>query len=505
MKRAWSASRSFGIEHALRVVLAAAICGLAPRAGAIAELSGLGTPPEGAVSSQAWGVSADGSVVVGLVLQNTTPFPFPFPTYENHAFRWTAAGGMVVIGAEPGPDGIVSRLAYDVSADGSVVVGNGQSPASDGNFEAFRWTASDGIVGLGDFPGGSYFASSGQAVTPDGLLIAGSGYSTSGEEAMYWTEASGMVGLGDLPGGMFSSSALAVSADGRVIVGSGWTDRSPLEAFRWTQEEGMVSLGLPPGAAAGDSWAEGVSADGSVVVGNSDNFTTNQYEGFRWTADTGMQLLGDLPGGEDSSEAVGISADGSIVVGNSSSTDSVGSPFSGEEPFVWDPIRGMRSLRSLLTDAGVDTTDWLWLKATAISDDGRIVVGIGIHTSGGAQEAWRAVLPEPERFACNDGIDNDGDGKIDFDGGASANQGVALGPPDPGCAVPYATSENPQCDDGIDNDGNGLVDFADPKCSPTWPYWEKPPTLACGLGVELSVAAPLLAWLRRGRRGRAPG
>jgi hypothetical protein len=63
----------------------------------------------------------------------------------------------------------------------------------------------------------------------------------------------------------------------------------------------------------------------------------------------------------------------------------------------------------------------------------------------------------PPVFQCNDGIDNDGDGLIDF-------------PADPGCtdandddefnAPPVA-----QCADGIDNDGDGLIDFpADPGC-----------------------------------------
>ena len=105
-----------------------------------------------------------------------------------------------------------------------------------------------------------------------------------------------------------------------------------------------------------------------------------------------------------------------------------------------------------------------------------------------------------ESPACQDGIDNDGDGKIDFDGGASANHGVALGPPDPGCPWPFAEIENPECDDGIDDDGNGLVDFADPKCSAAWPFWEKPPTPSCGLGAELSMIVPLLMWLHRRRR-----
>jgi hypothetical protein len=57
---------------------------------------------------------------------------------------------------------------------------------------------------------------------------------------------------------------------------------------------------------------------------------------------------------------------------------------------------------------------------------------------------------------CNDGKDNDGDGKIDF-------------PDDEGCTSPEDDTENsppaPQCNDGRDNDGDGKIDFPnDPGC-----------------------------------------
>lgn len=53
---------------------------------------------------------------------------------------------------------------------------------------------------------------------------------------------------------------------------------------------------------------------------------------------------------------------------------------------------------------------------------------------------------------CSDGIDNDGDGLIDF-------------PADPGCRAPQQFTEATECSDGIDNDGDGLIDFpADPDC-----------------------------------------
>jgi hypothetical protein len=59
---------------------------------------------------------------------------------------------------------------------------------------------------------------------------------------------------------------------------------------------------------------------------------------------------------------------------------------------------------------------------------------------------------------CSDGVDNDGDGRIDF-------------PADPGCSSPNDDSEadgggTPECRDGVDNDGDGRIDFPnDPGCS----------------------------------------
>jgi nitrous oxidase accessory protein NosD len=59
-----------------------------------------------------------------------------------------------------------------------------------------------------------------------------------------------------------------------------------------------------------------------------------------------------------------------------------------------------------------------------------------------------------ERTQCADELDNDGDGRIDY-------------PADPGCQSARDNSEgpNPQCSDGVDNDGDGAVDYpADPAC-----------------------------------------
>ncbi|MCA2665657.1 MAG: hypothetical protein IM486_14370 [Microcystis sp. M114S2] len=97
--------------------------------------------------------------------------------------------------------------------------------------------------------------------------MVGRGVSVSGDEAFRWTQTTGIVGLGDLPGGIFNSSATAVSANGSIVVGRGGViSVNNSEAFRWTQATGMVGLGDLPGGSF-NSIAWGVSADGSVVVG----------------------------------------------------------------------------------------------------------------------------------------------------------------------------------------------------------------------------------------------
>lgn len=77
-----------------------------------------------------------------------------------------------------------------------------------------------------------------------------------------------------------------------------------------------------------------------------------------------------------------------------------------------------------------------------------LVVSVAACGGGGATTGHKAQ--------CNDGKDNDGDGKIDF-------------PDDPGCTSAEDDSEDtqpaPQCSDGRDNDGDGKIDFpADPGC-----------------------------------------
>ena len=206
--------------------------------------------------------------------------------------------GLYPLGDLPGSN--FHSHGYALSADGSVAVGISDSSAGP---EAFRWTADGGMVGIGDLPGGSV-NSAAFGVSADGNVIVGVG-STPGERSFRWTADGGMVEIAP------SGGARAVSADGAVVVGN-----SNLQAYRWTEAEGAVGLGDLPGGGF-DSLGFDVSADGDVVVGDSQS--ASGTEAFRWTAETGMVGLGDLPGGPFHSEARGVSADGSVVVGFSDS------------------------------------------------------------------------------------------------------------------------------------------------------------------------------------------
>jgi lysophospholipase L1-like esterase len=108
----------------------------------------------------------------------------------------------------------------------------------------------------------------------------------------------------------------------------------------------------------------------------------------------------------------------------------------------------------------------------------------------------------PGVIACDDGVDNETvpDGLIDF-------------PDDPGCAHPVQVTESPACQDGEDNDLDGKIDAdgglsalgyaaadPDPDCKSAFQNRENSVTY-CGIGVELALLVPPLIWWYRRPRG----
>ena len=313
-------------------------------------------------------ISADGSVVVGG---------------QSQAFRWTPVEGITSLGDLSGGD--FASNAYGVSADGFFVAGWGSSPSGQ---QPFRWTNGDGMVGLGGLSGEIYFGQ-GYGISSDGSTVVGSSSSAQAGgliQAFRWTSEDGMVGLGSLPSGSDQSEAYDASATGSVIVGRSGFASGPYEAFRWTSDGEMVGLGDFPDGPFRSS-ANAVSDDGSVIVGHG---TTNEGpRAFRWTAISGMMELGDLPERTLGSAALATSADGAHVVG----WTRVGS--GSLEAFIWDSTNGMRAIKTILSDAGIDLPGWNLYEAYGVSDDGLTIVGLGRDPTSIGLIGWIAVLPRP--------------------------------------------------------------------------------------------------------------
>ena len=177
--------------------------------------------------------------------------------------------------------------------------------------------------------------------------------------------------LGDVFGGALNSNAYAVSNGGAVITGRATNANSgALTAFNWTLLGEMNDLNHNGHSVQSEGL--GVSADGGTSVGYGDN--GGLYGAFRYHAGV-YQDLGFLPG-HNSSIAQGVSSDGSVVVGWSG----VSGDGSSERSFVWTAVSGMQPLSATLTGRAA---------ATGVSGDGDVVVGYDTPTGKGAARGYR--------------------------------------------------------------------------------------------------------------------
>jgi len=352
------------------IVAVAAVVIVCPQ-GTAATFTGIGNLGGDTDFSEALGVSGDGKVVVGRSKRTTGE--------EIEAVKWSG-GTLTALGDLTG--GIFGSEAYAASYDGSVIVGRGTSASG---IEAFRWSGGS-MSNLGDLTGGDYHSEA-YGVSGDGSVVVGWSSSGNGNEAFRWTSGLGMYPLGDLTGGSAYSKARGVSSDGTWVAGEG-NSGSGYEAFRWeltnspsAGDGDMTGLGdLPYGAFA--SVANGISPDGQYVVGSG--CSLSGFLATIWSESNGMLGLGYMPGGNYYSVAKDVSSYGQVVVGYAMTAG-------GRKAFIFDSLRGMRNLKDVLeNDYGLDLSDWTLTEATGVSDDGTVIVGIGVHS--GDTEGWVANL-----------------------------------------------------------------------------------------------------------------
>ncbi len=138
----------------------------------------------------------------------------------------------------------------------------------------------------------------------------------------------------------------------------------------------MQDLGTLDGAR---SVALGVSSDGMVAVGMVLN-ASGVPRAFRWTPEEGMQDLGTLPDYSYRISATGVSAAGRVVMGWAENDSG------WRRPFRWTPAGGMEDLN--ITYASLLTDGSRLVNASAVSPDGRYIVGWGYNASTRREEGF---------------------------------------------------------------------------------------------------------------------
>jgi len=312
-----------------------------------------------------------------------------------------------------------------VSDEGTVVFSH--------NFDLYKWNSSEGLVNLGDFPEIPYSWNTsysekphiGANISADGQVIAFDYYSS--DDIMYplpnvgtfinyiYSEGNLQI-LEGLNGGLSKN----ISPDGTTLGGRTTTYNltdgtqsgnyvNGLPWFGWLSkydwgrnvhfsndsniftmanqlvtidETGTTAQEVPgmTDTVLGMGRITDLSGDGNIVVGtfktdpSCDNVTC--YANQRWdsTTDTSTIITMLLES---------TNYDGSIIVGASGNSGS-----------VWDEVNGIRDITDMLSENGIDISNWTNTRLKEISTDGTYIVGYGKNPEGQLRGFLISSIPE---------------------------------------------------------------------------------------------------------------
>lgn len=309
-------------------------------------------------------------------------------------FRWTEAGGLVVLPTPeaPGNTYVGLRITEDGMRIHSLVVR--QPPW--GSLEPapppqlMRWSAERGFEFLAAAPTGWQLTD--LVASGDGEVLAGTGFEPGiGRVGYRWTQASG---LQTVPGLV---SIGAVSREGGVVAGLAKVGRpeSTPTSLGWCRFPAPTeNLGAPRHADDSPietlSWSVGLNGTGTQLLCCCAE--TNAL--YRWSrSEPGFQVLGRIP--EFRMGAVlAVAFDGTVAVGWGQRFD----PHWGEWislGWIWRQTRGLQTLPEWLAEKGLPTPEPGTGPIRSISDDASIILGSG--PSGGPF----SLLPKARGWLLN--------------------------------------------------------------------------------------------------------
>mgnify|MGYP000871634602 CR=1 FL=1 len=324
-------------------------------------------------------LSQSGAAAVGYTFPDT-------PSVYLQGFVWSQANGRQDVTETPAPYGVEAR---SVDSSGAMFAGTHVSTRN-GPYRAFRRdvgaTANELLPLISNYTRGF-----GRGISGDGRAVVG--YCERGPntywdaQAFIWREGVGTIPLGFARPGSIISDARAISRDGSTVVGVSIDGSLTGEAFTWTESGGMRVLNGLPNALYPDTFAQAVSADGRVTVGQG-YLPSGLSTVLMWRDESPEAIsLGTL-GLNNGIAPTDVSDDGSVAVGYAVFP-------SIEVPFVWTASTGMIALDSYLNQFGVTAPSGVTLRRLyAVSGDGLTFAG-DARLDSGITVGFVATIPAP--------------------------------------------------------------------------------------------------------------
>jgi uncharacterized membrane protein len=303
-------------------------------------------------------ITPDGEIVVGS-----------YDTKQHSSFIWRWR-------VDPAPTVIPGGDAVAVSDDGTVIAGNfpNGTPTSPNDDVAAIWTAATGWQTLGYLPGTTEGCGGGLSsaydISGDGTTVVGLGWGTGCSGLGFrWTAATGMVPLQDLPNG--GNRCSAISGDGSALGGFSQGNFARTPAY-WKPDGSGSTLDLNLMGEVYDFTENGGLSVGTLYFTGTGNY----YSAFVRNQQTGVITnLGQGHPGTMAAAASDISEDGQTIVGFDYFQFS-------REAWIWTPTDGIVSMTDKLTALGMTGLPKEFWVCSKCSDDGSVIVGGGLDPAG---------------------------------------------------------------------------------------------------------------------------
>ena len=260
--------------------------------------------------------------------------------------------------------GGASSYAADINGGNTVV---GWSETSSGTTHAFRWTAAEGMVDLGTLPGDAMSRAvavlDGPAET--GALILGMSGADGRWTPVVWS-VSGSISALPIP--LIPGFGFALPADFNAhgdVVGSDAGGIGVQQGWVWSQADGKYNLSANVQGGSNEGGASDVTTSGLVLLttrASTCSHTLECWRTYRWSQTKGYDPLG-TPGNDPEANVTGLAlSETGTVVGWATAAGA-----SGTTPYRWDSNSGFRLLANYVTGSSS------YGYATAVSSNGTAV------------------------------------------------------------------------------------------------------------------------------------